>query len=403
VGHDEAVAAETTTPESPAVPLDEPPALPADRFLNRELSWLDFNARVLELAEDDTLPLLERVKFLAIFAGNLDEFYMVRIAGLKRRQSTGLTVRSPDGLTIREQLAQVTERHPRPGAPARRRLHQGHHPAPGGGGDRIVHWGELADDETKRLREYFRDQVFPVLTPLAVDRRTPSPTSAACRSTSPSRVRDPDTDAARFARLKVPNNVPRFVRWVGDEARRVGDVPAARGPHRRAPAALFPASSDRPPPVPGHPQRRPGGRGGPRRGPAAGLERELARRRFGPAVRLEVAEPMDPTILDVLVSELEVEPPTWSTCPACWTWPRCGSSTASTGPSSRTSPFVPATHPRLSEGETPKSVFATLREGDVPGPPPVPLVRDQRAALHRAGRRRPERAGDQADAVPHLG
>src|SRR5919202_311283 len=95
------------------VPGENAPAarqLPADRFLNRELSWLDFNARVLELAEDDSLPLLERVKFLAIFASNLDEFYMVRIAGLKRRQSTGLTVRSPDGLTIREQLARIAHR-----------------------------------------------------------------------------------------------------------------------------------------------------------------------------------------------------------------------------------------------------------------------------------------------------
>ena len=121
-------------------------ALPADRFLNRELSWLDFNARVLELAEDDSLPLLERVKFLAIFASNLDEFYMVRFAGLKRRQSTGLTVRSPDGLTIREQLELITNRT--------QDLVQRHAdaflkdvaPRLEDKGIRIVHWEELAED-----------------------------------------------------------------------------------------------------------------------------------------------------------------------------------------------------------------------------------------------------------------
>jgi polyphosphate kinase len=84
--------------------------LPEDRYLNRELSWLDFNARVLALAEDSSQPLLERAKFLAIFASNLDEFYMVRVAGLKRRDETGLSVRSADGLTPRQQLARIAAR-----------------------------------------------------------------------------------------------------------------------------------------------------------------------------------------------------------------------------------------------------------------------------------------------------
>jgi polyphosphate kinase len=185
--------------------------LPADRFLNRELSWLDFNARVLELAEDDTLPLLERVKFLAIFASNLDEFFMVRVAGLKRRLSTGLSVRSPDGLTIREQLALVSERT--------RDLVIRHAnvflkdvaPRLEDAGIRIVHWEDLADAEAMRLREYFRDQVFPVLTPLAVDPAHPFPYISGLSLNLAVSVREPEGGTPHFARVKVPNNVPRFV------------------------------------------------------------------------------------------------------------------------------------------------------------------------------------------------
>src|SRR3712207_3125773 len=148
---------------------------PYTTLFRSELSWLEFNARVLELAEDEALPLLERVKFLAIFASNLDEFYMVRIAGLKRRLSTGLTVRSPDGLTIREQLERVTSRT--------QELVQRHSdvfnddvlPRLEEAGIRIVRWDELAEGAALKLREYFRDQVFPVLTPLAVDPAHPFP------------------------------------------------------------------------------------------------------------------------------------------------------------------------------------------------------------------------------------
>ena len=167
------------------------------RYINRELSWLEFNDRVLELAEDDSLPLLERVKYLAIFASNLDEFFMVRIAGLKRRHNTGLTVRSPDGLTIREQLARVTERTQhlvhRHGSVFTKDVV----PRLESEGIRIVHWDDLADADAMRLREYFRDQVFPVLTPLAVDPAHPFPYISGLSLNLAVSVRDPETGAPR--------------------------------------------------------------------------------------------------------------------------------------------------------------------------------------------------------------
>ena len=141
VRHDERVPSESASRTRP---------LPADRFLNRELSWLDFNARVLELAEDDALPLLERAKFLAIFASNLDEFYMVRVAGLKRRQRPGLPVRSPDGLTIREQLELITERTQELVAAARRRASSTtSRRGCEDDGIRIVRWDDLDDDDAR--------------------------------------------------------------------------------------------------------------------------------------------------------------------------------------------------------------------------------------------------------------
>jgi polyphosphate kinase len=338
--------------------------LPADRFLNRELSWLDFNARVLELAEDDTAPLLERVKFLAIFASNLDEFFMVRIAGLKRRQSTGLSVRSPDGLTIREQLARVTERTQDLVHRHASVFNKDVAPRLEAEGIRIVHWADLDDADAMRLREYFRDQVFPVLTPLAVDPAHPFPYISGLSLNLAVSVRDPETGAPRFARVKVPNNVPRFIP-VGR-----GEVEAVFLPLEDLMAAhlqqLFPGldvldhhlfrvtrnadmevEEDRDEDL------------------LQALERELARRRFGPAVRLEVTDSMDPQILDVLVHELEISPADVVTVPGLLDLSALMALYDLDRPELKDEPFVPATHPRLSEGETPKSVFATLREGDV--------------------------------------
>jgi polyphosphate kinase len=339
-------------------------ALPGDRFLNRELSWLDFNARVLELAEDEKLPLLERVKFLAIFAGNLDEFYMVRIAGLKRRQTTGLSVRSPDGLTIREQLERVTRRT--------QDLVQRHAdvfikdiaPRLEDEGIRIVHWPDLEEDEARRLREYFRDQVFPVLTPLAVDPAHPFPYISGLSLNLAVSVRDPDTGVSHFARVKVPNNVPRFtpVGPTGETATflPLEDLIAAHLPQlfpglevvshhlfRVTRNADLEVEEDRDEDL------------------LQALERELARRRFGPAVRLEVTESMDPQILEVLLSEMEMQPQDVLHVPGLLDLGSLWALYDLDRPELKDEPFVPATHPRLSEGETPMSVFATLREGDV--------------------------------------
>jgi polyphosphate kinase len=354
------------------VPRDTPPSdtpLPTDRFLNRELSWLDFNARVLELAEDDDAPLLERVKFLAIFASNLDEFFMVRIAGLKRRQKTGLTVRSPDGLTIREQLARVTERTQDLVHRHASVFNKDVGPRLESEGIRIVHWDDLADADAMRLREYFRDQVFPVLTPLAVDPAHPFPYISGLSLNLAVSVRDPETGGPRFARLKVPNNVPRFIP-VGAVGALDRDHDAVFLPLEDLISAhlqqLFPGldvldhhlfrvtrnadvevEEDRDEDL------------------LQALERELARRRFGPAVRLEVTESMDPQILDVLVHELEIGPADVVHVPGLLDLGALMALYDLDRPELKDDPFVPATHPRLSEGETPKSVFATLREGDV--------------------------------------
>jgi polyphosphate kinase len=344
---------------STAVAEDAEP-LPDGRFFNRELSWLDFNARVLTLAEDPDVPLLERAKFLAIFATNLDEFYMVRVAGLKRRLSTGLSVRSADGLSAREQLELIAvrasglvERHARCFTDEVR-------PALEHEGIRIVHWDDLPTGEQERLHRYFRDQVFPVLTPLAVDPAHPFPYISGLSLNLAVSVADPDTGKEQFARVKVPNNVPRFVVVGEGEFLPIEDVIATHL------AQLFPGmrvvdhhlfrvtrnadlevEEDRDEDL------------------LQALERELARRRFGPAVRLEVAESMSQDVFDRLVRELGMNAQDVLRIPGLVDLSGLWQVYGVDRPELKDPPFVPATHPRFAEGETPKSVFATLREGDV--------------------------------------
>ncbi len=338
--------------------------LPEDRFSNREMSWLNFNARVLALAEDRRQPLLERMKFLAIFASNLDEFYMVRVAGLKRRSDMGLSVRSVDGHTPREVLDSIAERSRELTTRQARVFGDDIQPALEAEGIRIVRWDDLSEADHTTLAAYFSSKVFPVLTPLAVDPAHPFPYISGLSLNLGVLVREPGSDAERFARIKVPNNVPRFV-VVSRSSAEAWFLPLEELIAAHLPM-LFPGmdvgahhlfritrnadvevEEDRDEDL------------------LQALERELVRRRFGPAVRLEVAEDINESILALLISEIEIDPADVLRLPGLLDLSALWQIYGVDRPTLKDPVFVPSTHPRLAEGETPKSFFATLREGDV--------------------------------------
>jgi polyphosphate kinase len=188
---------------------DEPPA--GARYRNRELSWLDFNERVLALAEDERVPLLEQAKFLAIFSQNLDEFFQVRVAALKDQVAGEVGALSPDGRTSAQQLLDIRDRVelllPRMQVCFLDQV------APGlaAAGIKLSSWADLDEDDEKFLVETFEERIFPVLTPLAVDPGHPFPYISNLSLNLAVIVRDPDEGARRFARVKVPSLLPRFV------------------------------------------------------------------------------------------------------------------------------------------------------------------------------------------------
>jgi polyphosphate kinase len=338
--------------------------LPDDRFGNRELSWLAFNERVLAMAEDDAHPLLERLKFLAIFASNLDEFYMVRIAGLKRRADMGLQVTSADGLSPREVLAALAERTRQLVDRHARYFRDIVTPSLAAEGIHIRRWDDLDDEERSRLAAYFESKVFPVLTPLAVDPSHPFPYISGLSLNLAVLVRDPDGEVQRFARVKVPNNVPRFVvvshSSIEAEYLPLEDLIAAHLPmlfpgmevvehhlFRVTRNADFEVEEDRDEDL------------------LQALERELMRRRFGPAVRLEVTDDIDDEVVDLLVSEIDVDSEDVLRVPGLLDLSSLQQVYDIDRPALKDRPFVPTTNPRFAEGEAPKSVFATLRDGDV--------------------------------------
>jgi polyphosphate kinase len=275
--------------------------LPVDRFLDRELSWLAFNKRVLDLAEDTGLPLLERTKFLAIFASNLDEFFMVRVAGLKRRIATGIAVRAASGLTPKEVLENIWVR-----AFALQRQQADYflnavEPELNEAGIHVLRWEQLTPVEKTEMDLFFDSKVFPILTPLAVDPSHPFPYISGLSLNLAVVVQNPTTGNRLFARVKVPPLLPRFIEVGPARYVPLEDIIAA---HLND---LFPGMAIRE----HHAFRVTRNEDVEVEEDDAenlllALERELVRRRFGPPVRLEVEENIDPYVLDLLVSELDV-------------------------------------------------------------------------------------------------
>ena len=188
-----------------------------DRFIDRELTWLDFNERVLEQAEDHTLPLLERAWFLSIFSSNLDEFYMVRVAGLMRRIKAGITPVRASGLDAHQVLAQVPSRTKELTARQAALFQEDIRPALAEHNVKILGWDELNSDQQERLTRYFRHQIYPVLTPLAVDPSHPFPYISGLSLNLAVILRNPRSGKEHFARIKVPDSLPRLIQVPGRE------------------------------------------------------------------------------------------------------------------------------------------------------------------------------------------
>ena len=332
------------------------------RFLNRETSWLDFNARVLALAEDEHTPLLERVKFLSIFASNLDEFYMVRVAALKRQQAAGLTTRSADGLLPSEQLTAISTKA---GLLAKR--HAEVFAADvmtelSAAGIRLMRWGELTVKQRRGFDDLFQEKIFPILTPLAVDPGHPFPYISNRSLNLAVTVRDPADRRTHFARVKVPPLLPRFLTLPENGCFvPLEDVIAANL------EGLFPGMQI----LENHTFRvtRDAELEVDDEGAEdllQALEAELTRRRFSRAVRLEVEDGMPQKMRQLLMRELQVEGEDIFPLPGLLGLSDLMEMHAIDRPDLKDEPFYPLTNPNLvSIDDAPVDIFSVLREQDV--------------------------------------
>ena len=359
---------------APEEPFDvEPPYVPdhetlaeveafEDRFLDRELSWLRFNQRVLELAEDPTIPLLERVRFLAIFTSNLDEFFMVRVAGLKRRITAGVAVKAASGLMPREVLEQILTVS---GELSHRQAHLFKDeivPALNAEGIELVRWADLDKAEQKQCKRMFKERIFPVLTPLAVDPAHPFPYISGLSLNLAVLLRNPKSGKQHFARVKVPPIFSRFVP-LGDQRFVPLEDVIAEHLNRLFPGMevqqvhSFRVTRNEDLEVEEDDAEN----------LLAALEKELLRRRFGPPVRLEVEESIDPAVLELLVGELGVSQDEVYRLPGPLDLRGLHGIADLSREELKYPAFLPTTHHRLAEVESaaPVDVFKAARRNDV--------------------------------------
>ena len=329
------------------------------RYLNRELSWLDFNSRVLAQAEDKRLPLLERLKFCAIYATNLDEFFMVRVAGLKDQVAGGVTSAPPDGLSPLGQLAEIRRQVDAQAARLQRVQLYDLVPALAEDGIDLLDWDQLGLADRKRGTGVFEDRIFPVLTPLAVDPGHPFPYISSLSLNLAVLVVDPDTGENRFARIKVPPSIPRFISLPDD---RYVPIEQVIGAHLDQ---MFPGMDV----VGGWPFRVTRNADLTLDEDAEDLleavELELRRRRFGRAIRLEIGDDMPAEVRELLQRELDIDEEDifsyqgWLDASGYW-------QLQSLDRRELKVPMTPGVVPRrLKDLESGRDLFAKLRRSDV--------------------------------------
>jgi len=276
--------------------------MPPDRYLDREESWLRFNQRVLELAEDESIPLLERVRFVGIFASNLDEFFMVRVAGRIRRMATGLPVEHASGRRPSQILQNTLETARELSAQHARCFAESILPALASEGIEVLRWKELTAAEQADMQTLFRERIYPVLTPLVVDPAHPFPYISGLSLSLAVMIADPRTSTTIFARVKVPPLLPRFLTVAPTRFVPLEDVIAAHLDELFVGLDVieqhaFRVTRTRDLEIDEDITEN----------LMQSLERELTRRRFEPAVRLEVEESISSDVLDKLVTELDID------------------------------------------------------------------------------------------------